>query len=323
MKNSKKEKVLKGDYPHPMTNMDKEHFCDYANGVMSMKEDEYNKNSCNKERDKENPYATFKLVEPNDVWGTHAEVRVLKCWGSPKTFLDNKSTLRVLTCIKSEATHGTWEYGDMDWLALGMLIIDGKLVEIQRDVEWSLYEFRGVLQKCIEEAKVSPKRAYYMVSSQLYRLVEEGKKNNLSYDELRDVAIKSTTKLQDSRDIIDDIQKEKGEHRVAFGYTSGNKMINTILEDVSDMFEGSSDDEVGFVLTFLARVMDKVKREQAKQSDTHEDFISRGQATGVIELMFAIMEESKVLESKTEEFMKLTQQAKGGNAYGNDEIPKA
>ena len=85
------------------------------------------------------------------------------------------------------------------------------------------------------------------------------------------------------------------------------------------MFHGSSSDEIGFVLTFLARVMNKVKKQQAKQSETHEDFKSRSEATGVIELMFSIMEESKMLESKTEEFMSKTH--KGGE-YGKD-IPKA
>ena len=312
-------KVFKGDYPHPMENMDKDLFMDYANNIMNMKEEDYNKNSCKQERKKENPYATFKLLEPNDAWGAHAEIRVLKCWGSPKHFLDDESTLRVLTCVKSENTHGSWEYGDMDWLALAMLIVEGKLSEIQRDLDWSLFEFRGVVQKCIQEAKVEPEKAYFMCSSQLYQLIEEGRKNNLSYNELKSVAIQSTTKLKDSRDVIDEIQSEKGENRVAFGYTTKNKMINSLLEDISDMFHGSSSDEIGFVLTFLARVMNKVKKQQAKQSETHEDFKSRSEATGVIELMFSIMEESKMLESKTEEFMSKTH--KGGE-YGKD-IPKA
>tara|TARA_R100001082_G_scaffold110233_1_gene89584 strand:- start:1162 stop:2121 length:960 start_codon:yes stop_codon:yes gene_type:complete len=319
MKNNEQQiGVLKGDYPHPMVNMDKEHFVKYADAIMNMNEDEYNSNSCEQEREFENPYATYKLVGSHDLWGTHAEVRVLKCKQNPDTFLSDEKALLVKTLLKSESTNDEWKFGTMEWFDIAKLIVEGKLVETQRDVEWSVYEFKGVLQKCISEAKVSPKKAYYMVSSQLFELCDTAQRNNLNFDEVREVAIMSTNEKKDGKELIQKLVKDKGEEYIAWKYTSKDETINRLLEDVSEMFCGSSTDEVGFMLTFVARVLDKVKREQVESSQDEKEFRARTKATGVIEIMFALMEETKSLDNKVEEFMTITK----GGINGKD-IPKA
>tara|TARA_Y100001938_G_C8098720_1_gene440014 strand:+ start:864 stop:1823 length:960 start_codon:yes stop_codon:yes gene_type:complete len=319
MKNNEQQiGVLKGDYPHPMVNMDKEHFVDYADAIMNMNEDEYNSNSCEQERELESPYATYKLVGSHDLWGTHAEVRVLKCKQNPDTFLSDEKALLVKTSLKSESTNDEWTTGTMEWFDIAKLIVEGKLVETQRNVDWSVFEFKGVLQKCISEAKVSPKKAYYMVSSQLFELCDTAQRNNLNFDEVREVAIMSTNEKKDGKQLIQKLVQDKGDEYHAWKYTSKDETINRLLEDVSEMFCGSSTDEVGFMLTFVARVLDKVKKEQVESSQDEKEFRARTKATGVIEIMFAIMEETKTLDKKVEEFITITQ----GGINGKD-IPKA
>ena len=65
------------------------------------------KNPLGKSRDVENPYATFTAVI--DDLGT-LEIRVLKTYKLPK----NEGPYATwYTAGKSDATYGSWEYGDM------------------------------------------------------------------------------------------------------------------------------------------------------------------------------------------------------------------
>ena len=317
------KRVFKGDYPHPLTNMDLKVFTDYAERVMNMETSDYNKNSCNKERDRKKPYSTYKLTEPVDMWGDYAEVRVLKCWNSPKRFLNKVETLRVLTCVKSENTHGSWEYGDMDWLAIASLISEGKLVETQRDSDWSIFEFRGVLQTMIAETKKEPEACYSHLARQLYELLETGRKNNLSFDKLKELAIQSSDDIKDFSELVQETQKKDEKPYVAFGYTTRNKTINHLLSDLSQAFEGCDESEIGFLLTYVLKVLTSVKKRQAKDSNNVDDFISRSGETGMIELMFALLEESKELEKVVERFMQGDINNKGVIDYEKSDIPKA
>ncbi len=65
-------------------------------------------NPLGKTRDTENPYAIFKL--DNSAIGP-IELRVLKTYKLPKNEADDRYA-RWYTAAKSDATGGTWEYGD-------------------------------------------------------------------------------------------------------------------------------------------------------------------------------------------------------------------
>ena len=66
------------------------------------------KNECGKTRDVENPYEVWKCNHP--LIG-EMEYRVLKKYQTPKKEAENPFA-RWFVAAKSEATFGSWEYGD-------------------------------------------------------------------------------------------------------------------------------------------------------------------------------------------------------------------
>tara|TARA_R100001594_G_scaffold39489_1_gene71256 strand:- start:271 stop:540 length:270 start_codon:yes stop_codon:yes gene_type:complete len=74
------------------------------------------KNECGKTRDVNNPYEVWKCRMNFGVEGgfddiLEIEYRVLKKYQSPKGEAENPFA-RWFTAAKSEATYGSWEYGD-------------------------------------------------------------------------------------------------------------------------------------------------------------------------------------------------------------------
>ena len=68
------------------------------------------KNECAKTRDIDNPYEIWECHLPGIGY---IEYRVLKKYQSPKKEAENPFA-RWLVAGKSEATFGSWEYGDMN-----------------------------------------------------------------------------------------------------------------------------------------------------------------------------------------------------------------
>ena len=66
------------------------------------------KNLCSKTRDIDNPYEVWKGVNP--IMGS-VEYRVLKKYQKPSLEASNQFA-RWFVAGKSDATFGTWEYGD-------------------------------------------------------------------------------------------------------------------------------------------------------------------------------------------------------------------
>jgi len=88
------------------------------------------KNPLGKGRDIENPYATFEAHHP-DLG--HWEIRVLKTHKIPK---NEKEHTTWYTVGKSDATYGSWEYGDMyksEILRMGLTYASPEFIEAYRD----------------------------------------------------------------------------------------------------------------------------------------------------------------------------------------------
>ena len=70
-----------------------------------------NKNECGKTRELDNPYEVWKCKMQIGLEVLEIEYRVLKKYKNPKNEAEDPFA-RWFTAAKSEATFGSWEYGD-------------------------------------------------------------------------------------------------------------------------------------------------------------------------------------------------------------------
>jgi hypothetical protein len=227
---------------NPASNFSKEQFLEYSKKACKITMETLNINTCNKERKVDNPYVSFKLTKPHDIYGENAEFRVLKFWNSPKALkeLTQSNTSRIMTAVKSDATHGSWEYGDMYFADMCVLIMDGYVKEIQRDVDYSLYEWRMSI--------------YHMA------LKDDRKEINVLKEYREDVreALEAITESKMSWEETKEAMSNREVDEV-FSYSTDNKIINSSLRFLSQSFNHSQPIEVETLLKFLNNVIMRYK----------------------------------------------------------------
>jgi hypothetical protein len=86
-------------------------------------------NNFAKTRDIENPYATYRVDNPDN--GMYFEWRVLKAWQTRESE-KKKPYGRWFCAVKSPMTYGSWEMGDV--YANEILEVNPKL--IQAEAQW-------------------------------------------------------------------------------------------------------------------------------------------------------------------------------------------
>jgi hypothetical protein len=227
---------------NPVSNFSKEQFLEYSEKACKITMETLNVNTCNKERKVDNPYVSFKLTKPHDIYGENAEFRVLKFWNSPKALkeLTQANTSRIMTAVKSDATHGSWEYGDMYFADMCVLIMDGYVKEIQRDVDYSLYEWRMSI--------------YHMA------LKDDRKEINV-LKEYREDVIHSLEAITESKMSWEETKEAMSNREVdeVFSYSTDNKIINSSLSFLSQSFNHSQPMEIETLLKFLNNVIMRYK----------------------------------------------------------------
>jgi len=300
--------MKKSQYPHPMQNQTQDDFMNYAEYIMEMPEEEFNTNNCSEKRSLDMPYVTYEAIEESIEFKKGAQVKILKSQNNPDSFMvdaDNISKhdslwvdVSILTSEDSE-----WEDGNIPWNTILKRLHKGTLKEVQRDVKWGIFEYKGILQASIRLKNESPMGAHTKYLTQLIELIETGRKCNLSYKILRELAINSSQNEVDFSTSVQEHCKEKGLEFIAFGFTSTDTEINSLLSDVSMVLESSSNNEIKVMLAFVCRALGAVKKSQASSSRNAEEFKNRVQSSGHMEVMCAIIEESKVVEENLESFI--------------------
>lgn len=269
---------------NPVQNFSKEQFLEYSKKACEITMDTLNINTCKKERKVDNPYITYELTKEHEIYGTNAEFRVLKCWNSPKALkeLTSSNLARIMTAVKSDATYGSWEYGDMYFADLAKLIAKGYLKETQRDVDYSLYEWR---------------MSIYHIS------LRDDREESLVLKEY----------LQDISDTLEAISESKmsweqtkqamseGDSQEVFSFNSENPMINEGLRFLSQSFTFSKEIEVQTFLKFFSNVITRVKTEHIEELQRQNIVVtpeSLGNLANPQDIAKAISEELKNLEAQ-------------------------
>ena len=295
-------------YPHPMQNQSQEDFMDYAEYIMEMTEKDFNINNCSEKMSLDIPYVTYEAIEESIEFKKGAQVKILKAQNNPDTFMvdhDDRNQQNSLWLDVSILTGGDseWEDGSLPWNTILKRLHKGTLKEIQRNVKWGIFEYKGILQASIRIKEDSPMHCHQHFISQLIELMETGRKNNLPYETLKRLAINSSKNREDFSESVLAYCTEKGIEFTAFGYTSTDEEINSLLSDVSMMLESSSKNEVKMILAFMCRTMGSVKKSQASSSQNAEEFKNRVESSGHMEVMCAIIEESKIVEENLESYI--------------------
>ena len=275
---------------NPVQNFSEEQFLDYSKKACKITMDTLNVNTCKKERKVDNPYITFELTKEHEIYGENAEFRVLKCWKSPKALkeLTSSNTARIMTAVKSDATYGSWEYGDMYFADLAKLIAKGYLRETQRDVDYSLYEWR---------------MSIYHIS------LRDDRKESLVLQEYHNDIVETLEAISESKMSWKDTKKamSKGDFQGVFDYTTENEVINEGLRFLSQTFTFSKEIEVETLLKFFSNVVTRYKTEhiemlrRQKIVPTPE---SLGNLANPQDIANAISKELKNLETQVENGMK-------------------
>tara|TARA_R100000900_G_scaffold142385_2_gene124152 strand:- start:2008 stop:2895 length:888 start_codon:yes stop_codon:yes gene_type:complete len=269
---------------NPVQNFSKEQFLEYSKKACEITMDTLNINTCKKERKVDNPYITYELTKEHEIYGTNAEFRVLKCWNSPKALkeLTSSNTARIMTAVKSDATYGSWEYGDMYFADLAKLIAKGYLKETQRDVDYSLYEWRMSiyhisLRDDREESLVL--KEYLKDISDTLEAISESK---MSWEQTKQAM-------------------SEGDSQEVFSFTSENPMINEGLRFLSQSFTFSKEIEVETFLKFFSNVITRVKTEHIEELERQNIAVtpeSLGNLSNPQDIAKAISKELKNLEAQ-------------------------
>ena len=295
--------MSKSQYPHPMQNQSQEDFMDYAEYIMKMPESDFNKNNCSELRDNSKPYSTYEAIEESLEFKKGAQIKILQCENNPDTFMNSEHLhLQLKVSIKhpNRKKGFKWENGKLTWFTILERLHKGTLKEIQRDVQWGIFEYKGILSQAIKVQMEKPIICHQKFLTQLIELVETGRKCNLSYSSLKKLAINSSNNEVDFSESVQEHCQEKGIEYVAFGYTSKNSEINSLLSDLSTVLQASSNSEIKCMLAFMIRTMGSVKESQAKSSENAQDFKERVESSSAVELMCAIIEESKIVQENLE-----------------------
>ena len=219
---------------NPVKNFTKKQFLDYSKKACNITIDTLNVNTCNKERKVDNPYVSFELTKEHEIYGANAEFRVLKFWNSPKALkeLTSSNTSRIMTAVKSDATYGSWEYGDMYFAELAKLIAQGYIKETQRGINYSLYEWRMSIYHISLRDDRSEKLVLREYQDDIVESLKAILESGMSWEETKEAMIEE-------------------ENDKVFDFTSENGVINKGLEFLSASFSYSREIEVETLLKFM------------------------------------------------------------------------
>jgi len=235
---------------NPVQNFSKEQFLEYSKKACEITMDTLNINTCKKERKVDNPYITYELTKEHEIYGANAEFRVLKFWNSPKALkeLTSSNTSRIMTAVKSDATYGSWEYGDMYFAELAKLIAQGYIKETQRGINYSLYEWRMSIYHISLRDDRSEKLVLREYQDDIVESLKAILESGMSWEETKEAMIEE-------------------ENDKVFDFTSENGVINEGLKFLSASFSYSREIEVETLLKFMNNVITRYK---SKHVDTLE-----------------------------------------------------
>lgn len=243
---------------NPVKNFSKEQFLEYSEKACNVTMKTLNLNTCNKERKVDSPYVSFKLTKTHEIYGDNAEFRVLKFWNSPKSLkeLTPSNTSRIMTAVKSDATYGSWEYGDMYFADLARLIAGGYIKETQRDIDYSLYEWR---------------MSIYHIS------LRDDRKEESVLKEYRKDIIESLEAIRDNGMSWEETKESmsSGDFDGVFSYSTENPVINSGLKFLAQSFHHSEDIEVETLLKFLNNVIMRYKSKHVDILETQKTKVTR------------------------------------------------
>tara|TARA_R100001594_G_scaffold137042_1_gene179805 strand:- start:17141 stop:18037 length:897 start_codon:yes stop_codon:yes gene_type:complete len=269
---------------NPTENMTKEDYVKYTKECSEVTIDTLNKNTCNKQREVKNPYQTYKLVRNHDLYGKNAEFRVLRFYQAPKSlkFFSMENDARILTAVKSDATFGSWEVGDMYFRDLAHLLMEGFIEETQRTIEYSLYEWRMAIYHASlseDREEINVLNEYKLDIAKTLHAIIEG---NLSWKEVKeqfDGQIEATSK--------------------GFNYQSSDKVINSKLNLLSESFGHAEDREVKMLLSFINNVIARYKVKHIEMIEERGETPTPSllnELSNPIDIALAIEEELEVIK---------------------------
>ena len=222
---------------NPVSQMTGEEFKQYSQAISTMDFSNLNINTCNKERKTEEPYVSYKLVKPHDIYGSNAEFRVLKFWQSPKALkvLNQDNNSRIFTAVKSDATYGSWELGDMYFRDLARLIHEGYVVEHKRSIEFSLYEWRMSVYHMSLSSGMSEEDAFNEYKSDINGVLKAMKDKGMDYEH-----------------VVKCVVNADSDETKPFYF---NQRVAEDLDFLSQSFKNSHSDEVKTILNFINSVI--------------------------------------------------------------------
>ena len=305
---------------HPLVRFSEEQFDEYLERAMKVDDKSLNKNSCNKQRNVSNPYVSFKAVKPTKEWGESAEIRVLKIHQSPKALkeLSSENNARVLVAVKSENTYGNWEYGDMYFWQLAEHILSENVEELQRDVDYGMYEWRMSIYHRSFAEQIEEAKALEEAKQQVSQIIGEMLTKNVPFSKLKERFIKGLEE-----------QENRGKYRdKTWDYRSEDEQVNSHIAFLCDSFHNMEHVEVAIITAFLEKAIVRFKGEQIERIQggdrqkriKHSDMKELVCQTGVIDIIDGFRKELDYLEEQYKEHF---QDAQNYGGYDGNEIAKA
>jgi len=305
---------------HPLVRFSEEQFDEYLERAMKVDDKSLNKNSCNKQRNVSNPYVSFKAIQPTKEWGESAEIRVLKFHQSPKALkeLSEKNNARVLVAVKSENTYGNWEYGDMYFWQLAEHILSENVEELQRDVDYGMYEWRMSIYHHSFSEQIEETKALEEAKHQVSQIIGEMLTKNVSFSKLKERFIKGLEE-----------KENRGKYRdKTWDYRSEDDKVNSHISFLCDSFHNMEHIEVALITAFLEHAIVRFKGEQIDRLQggdrqkriKHSDMKELVNQTGVIDIINSFREE---LDDMEEQYKRHFQDAQNYGGYDGNEIAKA
>tara|TARA_R100000458_G_C8238959_1_gene218529 strand:+ start:87 stop:1025 length:939 start_codon:yes stop_codon:yes gene_type:complete len=301
----------------PIAHFSEAQTIEYCSRAIKIDDKSLNKNTCNSQREVKNPYVSYKSVKPTSEWGNSAEIRVLRFYNSPKSLkaLSRKNVSRVLVAVKSENTYGNWEFGDMYFWQIAEYLANNDIEEIQRDVEYGLYEFRmSIFHYAMAEEK-SEDKVMLMLQQDTEKLLKDITSGEINFEEFKH-------NLNKTRDMI--INEARGGNS-PFRYRTSNSLINENLSFLSDSFNHMEDFEVEIITTFLEHAIVNIKGEQLKRilagekrKITPSELKSLVDETGIFDIIEGFKHELSNMEKQFKQ-----EYVKAGGMINGNEVAKA
>lgn len=311
---------------HPLVRFNEKQFDEYVERAMKVDDKSLNKNSCNKQRNVSNPYVSYKAIQPTKEWGESAEIRVLKFHQSPKALkeLSRENNARVLVAVKSENTYGNWEYGDMYFWQLAEHILKENVEELQRDVDYGMYEWRLSIYHRSFAEQIEETKALAQAKQQVSEFIGEMLTGNMSFAKLKEQFLKNLDKKQEMLK-----NRADGQYRdKTWDYKSEDDRVNSHIAFLCDSFHNMEHIEVALITAFLESAIvrfkgaqiDRLQGGDRQKRIKHSDMLELVNQTGVIDIIDGFRKELDYMEDQYKEHF---QDAQNYAGCDGNEIAKA